>query len=358
MDRSTGSPSSDLYLMRRIQMSGSFARDEVKPSFLKDSEPEKALKALYEYAESEAKRKIEWYRQKKTWKSQLSWGLRLVAIVLFALGVLVPIIKAAFPTFTVQYRSTFDLGQAGYLLIAIAAGCFGLDRYFGYSWVRYVTTAMAIEKSLNEYRMEWTRVTARNTGIPFRAEVIDGLIRLTKEFVLSTLTQVEHETRLWATEFKSSLADLDRGISPSVEMIQKELREEADVLQNGALSLKVTNGPETDHGFSVSVDDKVVEESVLENKCEILSLAPGLHKLRVDGTIEKETAFASEIVRVQPGLVHRLNLTLEKAKHATPPAKGRKFVSKVQSSYDSPDDGNQALGLPASSNGKNKQQPW
>ena len=340
-------------------MSGSLARDDVRPSFLKDSEPEKALKGLYEYAESEAKQKIEFYRQRKIWKERISWGLRMIAIVLFALGVLVPIITAAFPSVTTLHpRSIFDFGQAGYLLIALAAACFGLDRYFGYSWVRYVTTAMAIEKSLHEYRMEWTRVTARNSGSVFRPEVIDGLIRLTKEFVLSTVTQVEQETKLWATEFRSNPARLETDIGTRLEMPQKEVREEADVLQNGALSLRVTNGPETDQGFSVSLDDKVVEESVQENKCEILSVAPGLHKLRVDGIIGKEPVFASEVVRVQPGSVQRLNLTLEKTKQAPAAVRGRKFVPKGQPSYDSPDNGNQRLALPANPIGKSKQQPW
>jgi hypothetical protein len=342
-------------------MSGSLARDDVKPSFLRDSEPEKALKALYEYAESEAKQKIEWYRQKKIWKGRISWGLRLVAIVSFAVGVLVPIIRATFPTTAaLGPTSTLDLSQAGYLLIAIAAGCLGLDRFFGYSWVRYVTTAMAIEKSLHEYRMEWTRVTAKNAGSLLRAEVIDGLIRLSRDFVLSTLAQVERETKLWATEFKSNPAHFEADVNARVEMPQKETREQADVLQNGALSLTVTNGPETDHGFSVSLDDKVVEESVQEKKCEILSVAPGLHKLRVAGTIAKETVFASEIIRIQPGLVLRLNLTLETPKQAAAAGKGRKFVPKVQSSYDSTDKTGQHLpSMPGNSNGgKGKQQVY
>jgi SMODS and SLOG-associating 2TM effector domain 2 len=83
------------------------------------------------------------------------------------MGGLVPIIKATLHQTEID-RIPFDFGQAGYLLIAEAAGCVGLDRFFGYStgWIRYITTAMAIEKSLEEYRMEWARNIAKLRGAP------------------------------------------------------------------------------------------------------------------------------------------------------------------------------------------------
>ncbi len=339
-------------------MPGSLARDDVKSSFLKDSESEKALKVLYEHVESDAKQKIEWYHRKKVWKGRISKGLHLIAIVLFALGSLVPILEVTFPAMAVlQSHSIFDFSQAGYLLIAIAAACFGLDRFFGHSsgWVRHVTTAMAIERALEEYRMEWTRVTAKNAGHPYRPEVIDGLIRLSKDFVLSTLALVDQETRLWATEFHHDIAHLDRDISARGERTQKEIIAETEPLQYGAVSLTVANGTESDQGFSVLLDDKFVEGNIQENKCEILSVAPGLHKLRIAGTIGKEAAFASDIISVQPGLVLRHNLTLKSPNQAIGEGKVRKSLPKVQPSINLTDSGNGRLPLPANTNGKGKQ---
>lgn len=287
---------------------------EIARSFLKDSETEVALKGLFDYVEARAQEQIRWYWRKKVWKARMSWSLRFVVIVLSTLGALVPIIKATFPPITTSY----DFGQAGYLLIALAAGCVGLDRFFGYSsgWIRYVTTAMAIEKALEEYRMEWTRMTAKSGEHPPDADLVDGLIQLSKAFTLSVKVLVEQETKAWATEFQSNLAQLEADLKARADATQRAAKTQAEASRPGAISLTVDNGDQTDGGFSVSLDNKVVEESVLGSKCEILSVTPGLHRLGVGGTIGKQPALASEIVTVERGAILKVSLSLVKAKQS------------------------------------------
>ncbi len=287
---------------------------EIARSFLKDSETEVALKGLFDYVEARAQEQIRWYWRKKVWKARMSWSLRFVVIVLSTLGALVPIIKATFPPITTSY----DFGQAGYLLIALAAGCVGLDRFFGYSsgWIRYVTTAMAIEKALEEYRMEWTRMTAKSGQHPPDADLIDGLIQLSKAFIVSVRVLVEQETKAWATEFQSNLAQLEADLKARADAAQRTAKTQAEASRPGAISLTVDNGDQTDGGFSVSLDSKVVEESVLGSKCEILSVTPGLHRLGIGATIGKQRALASEIVTVEPGAVLKVSLSLVKAKQS------------------------------------------
>lgn len=340
-------------------MSGSLARDDAKPSFLKDSETEKALKALYEYAESEAIQKIEWYHQKKQWKATVSRALRFFVIGFFSLGCLVPIVKAAFPSVATM-NAALDFGQMGYLLMAVSAGFLAIDRFFGYStgWVRYVTTAMEIEKSLEEYRMEWTRVTAKNASQPYRPEIVDRLIRLSKEFVLSTLANVEQETKVWASEFQTNPAHIARDLRTRIETVQQEFRMEPELPRHGAVSLTVSNGGETDQGFTVLLDGKVVEEGVQESKCEILSVPPGLHKIKVLGSIGSDAVFASEIVSVQPGMVLRSNVTLDTAKQASAAPKPKKGILKPQPAYTALEKANGTLPTPASTNGKAKPPEW
>lgn len=206
-------------------------RIEIAHSFLRDSEMEVALKGLFDYAETEAQKQIQWYWRKKVWKARISWFLRLLVIILSTLGALVPIIKATFPTIP----TTFDFGQAGYLLIAVAAGCYGLDRFFGYSsgWIRYVTTAMAIEKSLEEYRMEWARLTAKCSPHPPDAEMINALIQLSKRFILSVRALVEQETKLWAIEFQSNLTQLETNLKARSETGQKDAKTQAESVNTG-----------------------------------------------------------------------------------------------------------------------------
>ena len=176
----------------------------------KDADVQTSLCALQQYVEDQAQKQIDWYWNKKGRKSYVSMSLRFVAILLFVLGGLVPIVKATFPA----ARFSFDFGQLGYLLIGIAAGCMALDRFFGYSsgWIRYVTTAMALEKSLQEFRFEWTRNMARIRGVAPTPEQLDALIQTCAAFSLAIKSQVEQETKAWVVEFQTNLSQLEKDL--------------------------------------------------------------------------------------------------------------------------------------------------
>src|SRR5262245_39663771 len=103
----------------------------------KDPDVENSLSELHQYVENQAQKQIQWYWDRKRAKAHTSMFLRFVAIILFALGGLVPIVKATLSA-TAVAKIPFDFGQSGYLLIGVAAGCMGLDRFFGYStgWIQ------------------------------------------------------------------------------------------------------------------------------------------------------------------------------------------------------------------------------
>ena len=189
----------------------------------KDSEVETSLLELRRYVENEAQRQIAWYYANKTWKSRISITLRFVAILLFVMGGLVPIVKATLLPETTR-NLPFDFGQAGYLLIGIAAGCVGLDRYFGYStgWIRYITAAMAIEKSLEEYRMEWARNISKLRGAPPNEQQLDQLIQTCETFSLAIKTQVEQETNAWVAEFQSNLTQLEKDLQAKADEVKSK----------------------------------------------------------------------------------------------------------------------------------------
>jgi SMODS and SLOG-associating 2TM effector domain 2 len=182
----------------------------------KDADVQNSLAALHKYIEDEAKAQIQWYWDKKRAKAHMSMFLRFVAIVLFVLGGLVPIVKATLPATT---KYPFDFGQSGYLLIGVAAGCMALDRFFGYStgWIRYITTAMAIEKSLEEFRLEWTRNMAQMRGSSPTTEQVTSLIQTCAAFSLAIRSQVEQETKAWAIEFQSNLSQLQKDLQAKAD---------------------------------------------------------------------------------------------------------------------------------------------
>src|SRR5215470_16396054 len=184
----------------------------------KDADVENSLSMLHQYVEEQAQKQIQWYWDKKRAKANMSMVLRFVAILLFVLGGLVPIVKATLPP-TAVAKFPFDFGQSGYLLIGVAAGCMGLDRCFGYStgWIRYVTTAMAIEKSLEEFRLEWTRNMAKMRGTPPTTEQLETLIQTCAAFSLAIKSQVEQETKAWVLEFQNNLSQLEKDLQAKAD---------------------------------------------------------------------------------------------------------------------------------------------
>jgi conflict system pore-forming effector with SLATT domain len=189
----------------------------------KDPDVENSITELRRYVEDEAQKQIAWYYAKKTWKARMSTALRFASILLFVMGGLVPIVKATLQPAAIN-KLPFDFGQAGYLLIGVAAGCVGLDRFFGYStgWIRYITTAMAIEKSLEEYRMEWARNIAKLRGAPPNEQQLDQLIQTCETFSLAIRTQVEQETKAWVAEFQSNLAQLEKDLQAKADEVKSK----------------------------------------------------------------------------------------------------------------------------------------
>lgn len=195
--------------------------DELSNLSWKEPEIDNSLTILRRYVESEAQRQIDWYFRKMKVKSKVSTALRFVAIALFVLGGLAPILKAILAP-DILKKLPFDFGETGYLLIGIAAGCVALDRFFGYStgWIRYITTALAIEKSLDEFRMEWARHTAKLRGELPNEIQLDELLLTCETFSLAIRSQVAQETKVWVVEFENNLAQLEKDLHARADEVR------------------------------------------------------------------------------------------------------------------------------------------
>lgn len=189
----------------------------------KELDIDASLTSLRHYVEIEAQKQIDWYQAKLERKAAISTALRFTTILLFVAGGLVPLVKAILTTETVR-RLPFDFGQVGYLLLAVAAGCVAMDRFFGYStgWIRYITTALALEKSLDEFRLEWARHIAKLRGAAPTAAELDQLILTCETFSLAIRSQVEQETHAWVAEFESNLAQLERDLQARADEIKRQ----------------------------------------------------------------------------------------------------------------------------------------
>jgi hypothetical protein len=164
---------------------------------------ERSVACVYERMEQQAVEVVDWYLAEKTSKARSSKVLRLTALLLATCGGLVPLLHAA---------GLHALGvEWGYVLLASAAGSVGIDRFFGFSsaWMRYMTTALALQRLLGEVQLDWLLLEARRVESPPRGEDIEERLELLKRFRLAVASQVEHETLSWAMEFQGNLAQLE-----------------------------------------------------------------------------------------------------------------------------------------------------
>jgi hypothetical protein len=178
------------------------------PEALAGKTPAQAIAQLFAYVESTAAASLEWYAKRKSTKGRVSRFLRVSAIALGVAGGLTPIVNGVL--------SQVWIGQAGYALLALAAGLVAGDRYFGVSsgWIRYVTAMQAIQRVLADFRLEWSALLASSEdGAPPDAALVRRCLERARDFQAAVLRITEEETRAWVAEFQSNLSDLEKTLS-------------------------------------------------------------------------------------------------------------------------------------------------
>jgi hypothetical protein len=164
---------------------------------------EAALTQLYRYAESRAIDAADWYLQDKRGKRIWSRGLRLLVILLVTAGGLQPLLDAAAPG---PSRTAW-----GYVLLALAAACIGLDRFFGISsgWMRSMTTAQALERRLEQLQYDWAAECARSASRTVDPKLVQTRLALLRVFSDDLAALMQQETAEWVVEFQSNLLRLE-----------------------------------------------------------------------------------------------------------------------------------------------------
>ena len=279
--------------------------DNLKWNTVEDRET--SINKLYRFAESEAQKAINWYLYNKGSKSFWSRHLRISAIILATLGGIAPVLLSigwlnTGTSVTKQWFGSFAalIGQLGYLFFAVAAGCIAVDKFFGFSsgWMRYMKTAQVLMKLLSEFRLDWAMMIANLNGESPTLEQTQLMIQRIKDFTLIVDSQVEQETSAWISEFQTSLSEIERTVKTQQEATKP-----------GAIDVTVTNGRETENGFTVTLDGMIVA-TVRGTRHQILYVPPGQHKILVSGVIKGEELDANEFVDVPAGAIAKVTLAL------------------------------------------------
>lgn len=161
-----------------------------------------SLVALYEWATVHTLAAVHWYLGKKRSKARASRWLRLAAILLVTAG-------GGFPVLVTTFGSDDSLLGVGYILLAAAAGCLAIDRFFGIStaWMRYLTTELTLQRELQRFQVEWAKLSARCGPTLSIAEITEHL-NLLGAYVDRVSDEMAAETKAWVEEFRGSLTEL------------------------------------------------------------------------------------------------------------------------------------------------------
>lgn len=167
------------------------------------------VRELFAWVESYAVESINWYSREKTSKARWSRFLRLSAVLSFSLGTVTPVV-------------TVGMGWSkeaiwGYGLIGIGACCVAIDKVCGFSssWMRYVSTAISLNRQLVTFQASWPRMEAKIAREPNSehfAQAVQDLVNFVDGFSLV----MEAETLAWVSEFQSHIIQLESGSIPAL----------------------------------------------------------------------------------------------------------------------------------------------
>jgi SMODS and SLOG-associating 2TM effector domain 2 len=266
-----------------------------------DNAKAKYIHDIYQYAGQKADEAISWYLSKKTGKQRMAQILRFAAIVLTTVGGLIPLVIAShvLPA-PGNAAPAIEYGQFGYIALALAGACVFLDKFFGFSsgWMRYITTAMKLQRMREEFNVDWAILqSATHSAVPDATER-EAMLKCAQTFLLAVMGEVESETTAWAAEYKSNLAELE-----------KTARQQLETNKPGTINLTVKNAGAVTGGVTVLLDE-VARQTITTNECQLSPVFPGDHFVKIVATIGGKSVTAGAPVRMASGQSVPLILSL------------------------------------------------
>lgn len=143
-----------------------------------------------------------WYRVARQWHSFFSRSIRAIAIVLFAIGALYPILVP-------QGSSSALTPNYGYISLAVGGLILLLDKYLGVStgYVRFYLAELEIKRNTSDFNLNWEMEISKAAS-PMANDSIINLLMLLKNFQQVVYSIIQTETNTWATEFQAQTGEL------------------------------------------------------------------------------------------------------------------------------------------------------
>jgi hypothetical protein len=199
-------------------------------SWVNPKDNEANLEEVHDYAVQLANSAIDWYLEKKKWKKFFAKLLHYLTYLFGTLAATVPLLKI-FSTQaegeivkwvfrgSVANPSAFS-AELALVLIGLAGGFNLIDRYAGLTtgWMRYVTTAARLNRTLIAFQFAWNEVertaslqsSSSSEARPKKPDSVTQRIELARKFCLDVLDIIGEEMAVWSDELKERVAQFSR----------------------------------------------------------------------------------------------------------------------------------------------------
>lgn len=278
-----------------------------------DADRHKQLIELYKQTETETLSAITWYKSKKRAKAFFSRFLRTVAIAASVAGGMMPVL-AGVRYFEENWLWDPNLmSQSGYIMIAGAAACILIDKFFGTSsgWIRYIVTALGIERTLIEFRATFAMKLVELGGAEPKLDETRAFHTLALDMRKNVQQQVQNETAAWAQEFQQSTAELEKLVSQQRQTAEAKMQELRTEARTGAINLSIECVGAPEAAVEVFIDDSHDKATAFSGKTgSVKEVAPGHRKVTIRTQLTGGPVEASRTVMVEPGSIKELVIKL------------------------------------------------
>ena len=264
--------------------------------------PDEAASMIYTRVKEATARSRGWYWTSIATKRQWSRRVRGVSVILLIMGALLPIMAGI----DSNTETSLLLTQLGVAALAAAGLVAASDKIFGWSsgWMRYVTTATAMENATRAFELDWADVLLKAPG-GLTTETVEKLFALGRRCEETVAQLQTEETDQWVAEFNSGMALLGELIKSQREVAERRVEEARTRLTSGeadgtpgGIQVKIVHKA-APVPLRITLDSEAAEEftGTVWVKQDV---SPGLHRIRTQ-TVNAPVVAVDALVTVPQG---------------------------------------------------------
>jgi hypothetical protein len=262
-----------------------------------DGHKAESLNMVYNHVINITKAAITWYMSAKKGKKFMAQRIRVAAIVLGALGALLPTIGELFSKS--GQGSNIPAGWTT-VCLAVTGTLLLLDRFFGYSsgWMRYIVTGTTLIDVLREFQVDWEIERSTWQQPEPTPDQVSKMLTVCKSYLVRVSALVKDETNSWVSEFQNSIKYLD-----------ETTKAKAEEKQPGSMNITIASPNPIQANWDLYVNG--VQEKRSGTSIGKTNLLPGQYHIKVSATTSTGTVIGAEkVVTITAGGITNETLSL------------------------------------------------